>query len=126
MINLFTYGTLITEGDELTHILPGYMMFEVQGGSFNFPVIQPYPWDDSLPSVKGVIKQVNEEDLPRLDIYEGVSRGLYQRVEAICYAIEGRGPRSPVNVQVYVGGPALVHKPIPHGVWSERDNVLLC
>ena len=122
MINVFCYGTLITEGDELTHILPGYMMFEVQGGSFNFPVIQPYPWDDALPSVKGTIKQVAEEDLPRLDIYEGVSRGLYTRVKAICYSV-GRGPREPVEVQVYVGGPALVHKPIASGIWSDRNDV---
>lgn len=121
MINMFLYGTLVEEGDEITHILPGYMMFHVKGNGFDFPVIQPYPWDDSLPSIKGVIKQVAEEDLPRLDIYEGVSRGLYTRTKAICYAV-GRGPREPVEVQVYVGGPALVHQPIASGIWSDRNE----
>lgn len=122
MVKLFTYGTLIEQGREITHELPGYMMFEVVGKSFNFPVITPYPYDDTLPSVKGCISHVDEADFEKLDIYEGVSRGLYTRTKAICYSV-GRGPREPVEVQVYVGGPALVHKPIASGIWSDRNDV---
>ena len=126
MAKLLTYGTLIEQGREITHELPGYMMFEVVGKSFNFPVITPYPYDDTLPSVKGCISHVDEADFEKLDIYEGVSRGLYVRVKAIAYPLNQGYIKAPEEVWVYVGGPALVHKPIPSGIWSERDNVLLC
>lgn len=116
MIKLFVYGTLANR--EPTHRLPGYMMFKVRGQSFNFPVIQPYPWQDQLPNIMGSIREVTEEELAQLDVYEGVSRGLYKRTKAFAIPLSANISEME-EVQVYVGGPALVHEPIPSGYWNE-------
>lgn len=117
MNKVFVYGTLI-QGAVLTHRLPGYMMFRVRGQHFDFPYIQPYPWDDSLPSVYGTIIDVTDEQLVEMDKYEGVERFLYRRVNTLAYPINEIADGTPV--QVYVGGPALVNEPIPSGVWTTR------
>lgn len=116
MKKLFIYGTLMRTR-KITHRLPGYMMFAVAGDKFNFPVIQPYPWDDNLPNVFGTVVEVDDSDWEKLDKYEGVDRGLYHRVEVMAYKANGTPVDAGEVVQVYVGGPALVNQPIPSGVW---------
>lgn len=115
MNKLFVYGTL--KSGEHTHRLPGYMMFKVKGKGFDFPVIQPYPWQDSLPNIVGTVVEVSDEELQRLDVYEGVSHGLYVRTKVFVVPL-GKNISAMEEVQAYVGGPALVHEPIPSGVWS--------
>lgn len=112
---LFVYGTLMA-GEKVTHQLPGYMMFAVQGDKFNFPVIQPVPdeWDADV-VVYGCILEVDDQQLQQLDYYEGVARGMYSREKVTVYNLETSSVES---VQVYVGGPVLVNKPIPYGVWK--------
>lgn len=122
MIRLFTYGTLLEKGKDVTHVLPGYMMFHVKGGTFDFPMIQPYPWDDKQPLIAGTIVEVDDNDLAKLDMYEGVSRGLFSRVKAIAYENVNKSVREPIEVQVYVGGPALCYTPIPTGIWEDRES----
>ena len=61
MNKLFVYGTL--KSGEPTHRLPGYMMFKVKGRDFDFPVIQPYPWQGNPPSVMGTVVEVSDEEL---------------------------------------------------------------
>lgn len=114
MIKLYVYGTLM-KGAPATHLLSGYMMFSVKGAKFNFPVIQPWPYEGNGPTVSGCILAVDEDDLAVLDYYEGVSSGLYKRIEV---EVESLERDSKEKVQVYVGGPALVNKPIPDGVWK--------
>lgn len=113
---VFVYGTL-RRNSAPTHRLPGYMMFKVRGKHFDFPVIQPYPWDDQLPDVYGNILEVSDEELAKMDVYEGVSSKLYRRVNALAFEL-GKAAADSIPVQVYVGGPALVHTPIPQGVWK--------
>lgn len=119
MTKIFIYGTLL-KGRSITHRLPGYMMFKVRGEHFDFPYIQPYPWDDSLPNVFGAVIDVTDEELVNLDKYENVAAKLYRRVDALAYEIN-----TPVSegtpVQVYVGGPALVNTPIPKGIWMPKE-----
>lgn len=122
MTKLFVYGTLLEQGKEITHVLPGYMMYHINGGSFDFPMITPYPWDDKQPLIAGSVVEVDDESLAKLDIYEGVNRGLFSRVKAIAYENVNKAVREPVEVQVYVGGPALVYKLIPSGIWSDRQE----
>lgn len=112
---LFVYGTLMG-GEKATHELPQHMMFAVQGKTFNFPVIQPVPeeWNADL-SVAGCILEVDEDELKQLDYYEGVARGMYTRENVTVFSLD---TYSAETVQVYVGGPALVNKPIPDGVWK--------
>lgn len=120
-IKLFVYGTLRKDiGKEPTHKLPGYMMFKVRGEHFDFPYIQPYPWTDTPPDILGNIVEVSDEELSKLDIYENVKTGMYVRVHAIAYAL-GSAVSAPEPVQVYVGGPALVNKPIPNGIWDVEE-----
>lgn len=117
MNKLFVYGTL-KQGAGITHRLPGYMMFKVRGRDFSFPVIQPYPWNEGIqPDVLGTVVDVSDEELEKLDVYEGVSRGLYKRVQASVFASSSNIAVGE-TVWVYVGGPALVHEPIPEGVWE--------
>ena len=116
LAKLFCYGTLM-KTKVITHRLPGYMMFAVPGETFNFPVIQPYPWDDNLPDVFGTIVEVDKDDWEKFDKYEGVDRGMYHRVEATVYPVTPQPAVAGENVWVYVGGPALVHQPIPSGIW---------
>lgn len=112
---LFVYGTLMG-GEKATHRLPQYMMFAVQGKTFNFPVIQPVPdeWDADL-NVSGCILEVDDDELKQLDYYEGVSRGMYTREKVNVVSLANDTIET---VQVYVGGPALVNKPITDGVWQ--------
>lgn len=119
MAKLYVYGTLM-KGAPATHLLSGYMMFSVKGAKFNFPVIQPWPYEGNGPTVSGCILEVDEDDLAVLDYYEGVSSGLYERIEVEVVPMEPSPPwqNSTETVQVYVGGPALVNEPIPNGVWS--------
>lgn len=115
---VFVYGTLRKEAMP-THRLPGYMMFRVRGKHFDFPVIQPYPWSDYLPNVLGNLLEVDDEELAELDRYEGVDRKMYLRVPALAFALaDVVSPAIPV--QVYVGGPELVYKPIPDGLWTDK------
>lgn len=116
MNKLFVYGTL-SKG-ELTHRLPGYMMFKVKGRDFDFPVIQPYPWQDNQPSVFGTVVEVSDEELQRLDVYENVGHGMYERTKVFVVPLEG-DTSAVEEVQAYVGGPALVYEPIPSGVWHK-------
>ncbi len=116
---VFVYGTL-RRSQKATHRLPGYMMFAVAGKHFDFPVIQEYPWDDQQPQVVGNILEVDDAELEELDRYENVGSGLYKRVHALAFGISGVSDGIPV--QVYVGGPALLHKPIPSGEWKIKEN----
>ena len=118
MNKLFIYGTLM-KTKNITHRLPGYMMFAVPGHTFNFPVIQPYPWKDNLPSVFGTVVEVEDEEWPKMDKYEGVDRGLYKRVQAMCYPVTPASAISGEPVWVYVGGPVLSLEPIPDGIWRQ-------
>jgi len=113
---LFVYGTL--RKGEPTHRLPGYMMFKVKGRDFDFPVIQPYPWQDNQPDVIGTVIEVPDEELQRLDVYEGVYHGLYERAKVVVVPLDG-DTSAVEEVQAYIGGPALVHEPIPSGVWPK-------
>lgn len=116
MNKLFVYGTL--SSGEPTHLLPGFMMFKVKGRDFDFPVIQFYPWQDKQPCVFGTVIEVSDEELQRLDVYEGVSRGMYERTKVFVVPLDGDAS-AVEEVQAYVGGPALVHEPIPSGVWHK-------
>lgn len=119
MTKLFVYGTLMGK-QEPTHYLSDYMMFAVPGKNFNFPVIQPIPeeWNADA-RVVGCIVEVDEDKLAELDWYEGVARGMYERVKLNVASID-RGVIE--TVQVYVGGPALVYQPIPDGNWNKKEN----
>lgn len=116
---LFVYGTL--RPGPATHKLPGYMMFSVRGKNFDFPVIQAYPWQDFPPHIMGNILEVDDEKLAELDKYENVESGLYIRKHALAYNAY-KTVAEPIPVQVYVGGPALLHKPIPNGLWEPKET----
>lgn len=116
MNKLFVYGTL--RQGQPTHRLPGYMMFKVRGEGFDFPFIQPYPYVDAMPNVLGSVVDVTDDELEKLDVYEGVARGLYIRQKAFVVPL-GRSVSAMEEVQVYVGGPALAYEPIPSGVWPK-------
>lgn len=117
MTKIFVYGTLRT-GKEPTHRLPGYIMFAVQGKTFNFPYIQAYPWQDQQPSIIGNVIEVSDDELAQLDHYEGLKRGLYTREEVVIYALDKRVSK-PEIVQAYIGGPALVNPIVMSGHWPE-------
>ena len=112
---VFVYGTL-RDKQTPTHRLPGYMMFKVAGKTFNFPFIQAYPWDDRQPEIYGNVMEVTDDQLERLDVYEGIKRGLYTREKVVVY--EMKSPAEPEIMWAYIGGPALTSKPIPSGDWE--------
>lgn len=114
---VFVYGTL-RENRKSTHTLYGYAMFTVNGAKFNFPFIQ---WMGSRlldeVSVKGNIIEVDDEGLAKLDKYEGVERGLYERKRVDVW---DEFDRDAVEVWVYVGGQQLIYQYIESGDWFSR------
>lgn len=114
---VFVYGTL-RENKEATHFLPGYAMFLVDGAKFNFPFIQ-WMGDRLLDEVgvEGNIIEVDDEGLAKLDKYEGIARGLYERkwVEVFDDSLN-----EAEEVWVYVGGPQLIYQYVESGDWFNR------
>lgn len=82
-VRVFVYGTL-KSGDRANHMLgPGANLL----GTTKIPGVLislgSYPGlvHDDVCEAKGEVWEINAETLARLDMYEGVSRGFYERKE---------------------------------------------
>ena len=112
---LFVYGTL-REGRALTHDLMGYMMFAVNG-NFAFPFIQQAPdflVDDF--SVRGTVLSVDDKQLAAMDKYEGLEKGLYERIKVTVIDQDDND----TEAWAYVAGPALQQQIVVSGDWYNR------
>ncbi|WP_422930186.1 gamma-glutamylcyclotransferase family protein [Singulisphaera sp. PoT] len=102
--SLFTYGTLMP-ADPAAAIAGGWVADAVRGRLYNFG---PYPGlvdvdDPDASWVDGMTcSTISDDLLRRLDLYEGVDEGLYERL-----AVTTRSGRS-AWVYVYV-------RPLPQG-----------
>lgn len=89
-------------------------MFTVEGRKFNFPFIQPVGDDFIDVHVVGNIVEVDDAGLKRLDGYEGVDLGLYERKKVEVYNYDRS---SAEEVWVYIGGKQLTLPLIESGDW---------
>lgn len=114
---VFVYGTL-RNGHEATHVLKQSVLMQlVEGRSFNFPMLQVVDFD--LPfSVIGNVLEVDNAELTRLDFYESVASGLYERVQLPVSKIGQLADEE--TMWVYVAGPELVRPIISSGDWLNR------
>ena len=113
---VFVYGTL-RDGHEATHQLTNNVLMQlVDGRTFQFPMLQVVDFD--LPfSVIGNIIEVDDRELARLDRYESVDSGLYQRVKL---PVKKIGQAATEEMWVYVAGPDLARPIISSGDWFNR------
>ena len=81
--------------------LPGYQILRI--ANYNYPTLVAA--DDA--SVMGqVLSNLNQDDLKRLDDYEGTADGLYERTVVTAFDDEER----PQSVFVYVAGDTLLER----------------
>lgn len=113
---VFVYGTL-RNGHEATHQLERSALLQaVDGREFAFPMAQLVDFD--LPfQVVGNVLEVNDEELAKLDSYENIRSGLYQRTKL---PIRRFGSIAQEEMWVYVAGPALERPIISSGDWLQR------
>lgn len=113
MNKVFVYGTLRAKGKDATHYLDGYTMYNAG----------PYPYllenkDYDCPNqVRGEVKEVSDLELAHMDIYEGVDKGLYDRVEVPVFDMENNELDF---VWLYVG--KAFPKIVQSGDWFNRET----
>ena len=104
---LFVYGTLLDESftsnllertvrSEAARLLD-FELLRLEGLGYPTAFYAPGEWIEGR-----LYRQLSGEDYIRLDTYEGVDEGLYQRVEAVVVAGEERVKRPPETGFVYV------------------------
>lgn len=98
---LFTYGTLRERGPSgvllpATHVLWGYAMYNYYN---KFPYIEKA---GSRDYVVGNIIEVDDDDLAKLDVYEGVPNNLYSRISTAVESIDVDVSQKDEEVWVYV------------------------
>jgi gamma-glutamylcyclotransferase (GGCT)/AIG2-like uncharacterized protein YtfP len=109
---LFAYGTLVPR-DPTERTLLGWVADAVQGRLYD---LGPYPGlvnidDPTAPWIEGFVSPITEHELiHRLDPYEAVDDGLYQRVMTTS--------RNNVRVWVYIYARPLPSNARPIEVWS--------
>lgn len=106
---VFVYGTLRPEGQDWTHYLLGYAMYDA--GRF------PYILQDNHGIVYGNVLEVTEKQLSRLDDYEAVDSGLYLRQKAPVRAGGAIQQSDYEEMWVYAAGPRLTPRHISSGDW---------
>ena len=108
---VFTYGTLrpMKGGNYKTAdaALEGYKMYNYGN---RFPYILP----DENGTIRGNVVEVNDTELKRLDVYEGLETGLYKREEVkVFWEKEGW-----ITAYVYVGN-NIADQVVESGDWSD-------